>query len=92
MEPFGQALLESLACGRPVVATRAGGPPEFVSPGAGILVDPTDEDALTDALRAAAALPVPNEVARAAAEAHDVRLQAARVEEILLRARRDRRA
>ena len=92
VEPFGQALLESLACGRPVVATRVGGPPEFVPPGAGVLVDPTDEDALADALRTAAALPVPNEAARAAAEAHDVRLQAARVEEILLRAVRDRQA
>ncbi len=92
VEPFGQALLEALACGRPVVATRIGGPPEFVPPGAGVLVDPTDEDALTDALRAAAALPVPNEAGRAAAEAHDVRLQAARVEEILLRAVRGRPA
>ena len=92
VEPFGQALLEALACGRPVVATRVGGPPEFVPPDAGVLVDPTDEHELTEALRAAAALPVPNAAARAAAEAHDVRLQAARVEEILLRAARDRPA
>ena len=92
VEPFGEALLEALACGRPVVATRVGGPPEFVPPGAGILVDPADEDALTDALRAAADLPVPNAAARTAAEAHDVRLQAARVEEILLRAARGRPA
>ena len=92
VEPFGEALLEALACGRPVVATRIGGPPEFVPPGAGVLVDPTDEEALTDALRAAAALPVPNTTARAAAEAHDVRLQAARVEEILIRAARGRPA
>jgi glycosyltransferase involved in cell wall biosynthesis len=92
VEPFGEALLEALACGRPVVATRVGGPPEFVPPGAGVLVDPADEEALTDALRAAAALPVPNDAARAAAEAHDVRLQAARLEEILLRAARGRRA
>ncbi len=75
-----------------MVATRIGGPPEFVPPGAGVLVDPGDEDALTDALRTVAALPVPNEAARAAAEAHDVRLQAARVEEILLRAARGRPA
>ena len=92
VEPFGQALLESLACGRPVVATRIGGPAEFVPAGAGVLVDPADEEALVEALRAAAALPVPNEAARAAAEAHDVRLQAARVEEILLRAARGRPA
>ena len=92
VEPFGQALLEALACGRNVVATRIGGPPEFVPPEAGVLVDPEDEDALADALRTAAALPVPNEAARAAAELHDVRLQAARVEEILLRAARGRPA
>jgi len=92
VEPFGEALLEALACGRNVVATRIGGPPEFVPPGAGVLVDPEDEDALADALRAAAALPVPNPAARAAAEGHDVRLQAARVEEILLRAARGRPA
>ena len=92
VEPFGEALLEALACGRPVVATRVGGPPEFVPQGGGVLVDPTDEEALAEALRAAAALPVPNEAARAAAEAHDVRLQAERVEEILLRAARGRPA
>jgi glycosyltransferase involved in cell wall biosynthesis len=92
IEPFGQALLEAMACGRPVVATRIGGPPEFVPPDAGVLVDPVDEEALTRALREAASLPCPNDAARRAAEAHDVRRQAERVEEILLRAARDRRA
>ena len=92
IEPFGQATLEALASGRSVVATRVGGPPEFVPPEAGVLVDPEDETALAGALRAAAALPVPNQAARAAAEKHDVRLQATRVEEILERAVRDRRA
>jgi glycosyltransferase involved in cell wall biosynthesis len=91
VEPFGQALLEALACGRPVVATRVGGPPEFVPPEAGVLVDPLDEGAITEALRAAARLPVPNAAARKAAQAHDVNEQARRVEEIL-RAARDRRA
>jgi glycosyltransferase involved in cell wall biosynthesis len=92
IEPFGQALLEAMACGRPVVATRIGGPPEFVHPDAGVLVDPADEDALARALREAVALPCPNQAARRAAEAHDVRRQAERVEEILQRAVRDRRA
>jgi glycosyltransferase involved in cell wall biosynthesis len=92
IEPFGQALLEAMACGRPVVATRIGGPPEFVPPGAGVLVDPADTDALEHALREAAALPVPNEAARAAAAAHDVRRQAERIEAILERAARGRRA
>jgi glycosyltransferase involved in cell wall biosynthesis len=88
IEPFGQAMLEAMACGRSVVATRIGGPPEFVPPDAGVLVDPADEDALVEALRSAAALPCPNPAARAAAEEHDVRRQAEKVEAILQRAAR----
>jgi glycosyltransferase involved in cell wall biosynthesis len=88
IEPFGQAVLEAMACGRSVVATRIGGPPEFVPPEAGVLVDPADEDALVEALRSAAAFPCPNPAARAAAEEHDVRRQAEMVEAILERAAR----
>jgi len=86
VEPFGLATLEALASGRSVVATRVGGPPEFVTPEAGVLVDPLDEDALVEALATAAELPRPNPAARAAAEPHDVRIQAERVESILERA------
>jgi glycosyltransferase involved in cell wall biosynthesis len=86
IEPFGQAVLEALACGRSVVATRVGGPPEFVPPEAGVLVDPLDIEGLRDGLRAAASLPCPNPAARAAAEGHDVREQARRVEQVLERA------
>jgi glycosyltransferase involved in cell wall biosynthesis len=86
VEPFGQALLEALAAGRPVVATRVGGPPEFVVPGTGVLVDPLDEEAIAAGLREAAALPRPNEAARAAAAEHDVNRQAERIEAILRRA------
>jgi glycosyltransferase involved in cell wall biosynthesis len=92
IEPFGQAVLEAMACGRSVVATRIGGPPEFVPPDAGVLVDPVDEDALVEALRTAAGLPCPNPAARAAAEKHDVRRQAEKVEAILERAVRGPRA
>jgi glycosyltransferase involved in cell wall biosynthesis len=92
IEPFGQALLEAMACGRSVVATRIGGPPEFVSADAGVLVDPADEGELAAALSAAAALPRPNAAARAAAEAHDIRRQAEKVEAILERAARGRPA
>jgi glycosyltransferase involved in cell wall biosynthesis len=91
VEPFGQALLEAMACGRSVVATRVGGPPEFVTPEAGVLVDPNDEAEIADALPAAAALPCPNPAARAAAERHDVNVQASRVEAILVGAARGRR-
>jgi glycosyltransferase involved in cell wall biosynthesis len=86
VEPFGQALLEAMAAERPVLATRVGGPPDFVPPGAGVLVDPLDEDAIAAGLREAAALPRPNEAARAAAAEHDVDSQAARIEAILRRA------
>ena len=92
LEPFGQSILEGMAAGRTVVATRVGGPPEFVPPAAGILVDPLDVPGLAQALAAAADLASPNEAARAAAATHDVRRQAERVEEILLRAARGRRA
>jgi glycosyltransferase involved in cell wall biosynthesis len=92
IEPFGQALLEAMATGRSVVATTIGGPPEFVPAEAGVLVDPADEDALVEALRAAARLPRPNAAARAAAARHDVNEQARRLEAILEQAARGRRA
>ncbi len=92
VEPFGQALLEALASERSVVATRLGGPPEFVTEDAGVLVDPHDERSIEAGLRAAAELPTPNPAARAAAEPHDLRRQAERVEAILERAARGPRA
>ena len=92
IEPFGQALLEGMASGRSVVATRVGGPPEFVPPEAGILVDPLDTSAIADAMRRAAELPSPNPAAREAAAAHDVRAQAEKIESILARAARGPRA
>ena len=92
VEPLGQALLEAMACGRPVVATRIGGPPEFVPPDAGVLVDPMDEADIEIGLRRAASLPIPNAAARAAAEPYDVKQQARRVEAILERAALGRRA
>jgi glycosyltransferase involved in cell wall biosynthesis len=50
-EPFGIALLEAMAVGKAVVATRVGGIPEFVRDGSnGILVEPNDPDALAEAL------------------------------------------
>lgn len=90
-EPFGIAALEGMASARSVVATSVGGPPEFVPDGAGVLTDP-DDDAVVAALDAAAALPRPNLAAREAALEHDVRRQAERVELLLERAARGRRA
>ena len=54
VEPQGQALLEALASGRPVVATRVGGPPEYVTDACGVLVDPLDVAAIAEGMRAAA--------------------------------------
>ena len=52
-EPFGLVLLEAMALGRPVIATRAGGPCEIVADGeTGRLVPPGDPDALAGALSA----------------------------------------
>ena len=86
IEPFGQATLEGLAMERSVVATTVGGPPEFVPPEAGVLVDPEDLGALADALDCAAAMPTPNPAAREAAAKHDVRVQTGRMAEALERA------
>jgi len=50
-EAFGLVLLESLAAGTPVVASRVGGIPEFVEEGkAGLLVPPKSPGALAEAI------------------------------------------
>lgn len=49
-EPFGLALVEALAAGRPVVAPAAGGPLEIVDAGCGRLYSPGDAQAGADAL------------------------------------------
>ena len=50
-EGWGLALMEAMACGKPVVATRVGGIPELVRDGVdGILVDPGDTKALASAI------------------------------------------
>jgi glycosyltransferase involved in cell wall biosynthesis len=83
IEPFGQAVLEALACERPVVATRIGGPAELLTPETGVLVDPGSVASIAAGLRAGAELPRPNPAARAIAEEHDVVKQAARVAQLL---------
>ncbi len=50
-ESFGLVAAEALACGRPVVATRCGGPEFVVAENCGTLVAPGDAAALADALR-----------------------------------------
>lgn len=50
-EPFGLVALEAMAMGKPVVATRAGGVPEFLVDGEmGFLIEPRDHQALARAI------------------------------------------
>lgn len=50
-EPFGIVLIEAMACGKPVVATTAGGIPEIVQNEVnGILVEPDNSKALAQAI------------------------------------------
>ncbi len=51
VETFGVSVAEAMACGRPVVATRSGGPEDFVTERSGILLPPGDVDALADAMQ-----------------------------------------
>ena len=43
-ETFGYALIEAMATGKPIVATRVGGIPDIVSPDVGILVRPNPRE------------------------------------------------
>jgi teichuronic acid biosynthesis glycosyltransferase TuaC len=49
-ESFGMVLVEALACGTPVVATRCGGPEDIVNERVGVLVPPEDPEALATAI------------------------------------------
>jgi alpha-1,6-mannosyltransferase len=49
-ETFGLVLLEAMACGRPVVGTRAGAVPEFVDQQVGMLAEPRDAASMARAI------------------------------------------
>jgi L-malate glycosyltransferase len=56
-EPFGMSALEAMACGKPIVATDAGGLRHLVADEGGRRVPPGDANALANALREILAAP-----------------------------------
>jgi phosphatidylinositol alpha-mannosyltransferase len=55
-DSFGMALLESLACGTPIVVTNHAAPSELASPGTGVVCEPDDPRSLAAACVEALAL------------------------------------
>jgi alpha-1,6-mannosyltransferase len=51
-ETFGLVILEAMACGRPVVAARAGAIPEFVDDSVGVLAEPGSGAGMAEAIAA----------------------------------------
>jgi phosphatidylinositol alpha-mannosyltransferase len=73
-ESFGMVLIESLACGTPIVVANHSAPPELVSPETGAVCQPGDTESLARGLRHAFALARDRatvERCRARAQAHD---------------------
>ncbi len=50
-ETQGCVILESYACGKPVIATSVGGVPEFIKPGLGILIKKANEKELYQSMQ-----------------------------------------
>ncbi len=50
-EPFGLVVVEAMALGKPIIASRLGGPAETVAPGSGLLFDPSRPDELAALLQ-----------------------------------------
>ena len=55
-ESFGLVLIESLACGTPIVVVNDAAPPSMVTPGTGFVAEPHDPESLASALEAALTL------------------------------------
>ena len=89
-EPFGLALVEALAAGRPVVAPAAAGPLEIVTPACGRLYAPGDADAGAAALRAVLADPDAAAAARERAARFDRAAAARRFAAVVSAAAGDR--
>jgi glycosyltransferase involved in cell wall biosynthesis len=86
-EPFGQVVVEAMACGKPVVASSVGGMCDIVVDGeSGLLVEPGNVSVLRDALRTLLLDPMRREqmgnVARQRAKLFTVGTVTNRIEEI----------
>jgi phosphatidylinositol alpha-mannosyltransferase len=89
-EAFGIVLVESLACGTPIVVCNDSAPPELATPGVGEVGEPRDPASLADACRRAFALacePGIEQRCREAAAAFDWDAQIAPAVEALYRQR-----
>lgn len=51
IETFGITLIEAMSCGIPVIATRSGGPEQFITDEIGILIPVDNQQALVDAMQ-----------------------------------------
>jgi len=51
VETFAVSVAEAMACGKPVVVTRSGGPEDYVTDESGIIVPPGDPAALAAAMQ-----------------------------------------
>jgi len=79
-------VLESLACGRPVVASRVGAVPDLIGPESGMVVEPGDPMALADALGRALARSWSEDAIRATVQGKTWPANARRLVEIMERA------
>jgi glycosyltransferase involved in cell wall biosynthesis len=84
-EGFGIVFLEAMACGRAIVAARAAAVPETVAEGeVGLLTDPTDAEALAEALRSLLADPARRRAMGEAGRRRVERFRADRVAQMFL--------
>ena len=49
-ETFGLVLAEAMSCGKPVIATRCGGPEFVVTPATGVLIEPANPETLANTM------------------------------------------